>query len=692
MKRIAIMVMALLMAAAILNADAQKGKYKEPPLLKQMVVNGLILPLEKRLPDNPLVIKTLRSIGKYGGTARVVNLRSPAYPWTVDWVTGYQWPFITKPDASPGVPNVFEGYEVNDNFTVYTFHLRKGLKWSDGVELTAENFLLYWKYEQADPLLSPGINSKNVKVEDRAVTFYDEGTKRTCRKEVIDPYTMKWTYDIPIPFLMNEMSRYYVSSWYNVMPLQPMHFMKQFLPAFVGEAAADTLAKKAGFDHWYQLYMKFSNTHNNPYSDNQTLGNFPPTMSSYVLVEKTQQRMVYERNPYFFAVDPQGNQLPYIDRIVCENMPQREMVDGGIISGEIDLEGFFTVPSSLPLYKKYEAKGGYKTVLWTFPVNATVFHFNYQYEDLVVQNLFRNQKFREALSIGFDRDRINNDIFAGQSHGGMNTVLSDTPWYKEDYEKKYAFYDPQKARALLDEIGVKDIDGDGLREDPNGKKIYWVIEWIVSEAPYGDIANLVTSYWKKDLGISADVKLNDNSLDSARSSTNKMAMRLWHGDLNDNLMFPISVNSHMFPSVGIGGNKWYSWWTSAGRIGEEPPQNVKDLFGYFTKMTSSTSKDEQKMWGLKMTESAAENVWSIGTLNNFPHPYIVKNDLNNVPMSTKDGPLYHVASTMWTNPYYPVQFYFTNRPQVAYKDSMLPVFYSEMKTMSPVERMLKYKW
>src|SRR5579871_421436 len=126
----------ILLGALVVQAKsvfAQSSKYHEDPLLTQMVSQGLLPPVDQRLPENPKVVKPLHEVGHYGGTANIYSL---GYTFEVMQLMGVSTPFIQDPNGQPGLPHIFTGYEVNNDFTVYTFHLRKGVRWSDGVVLT----------------------------------------------------------------------------------------------------------------------------------------------------------------------------------------------------------------------------------------------------------------------------------------------------------------------------------------------------------------------------------------------------------------------------------------------------------------------------------------------------------------------------------------------------------------------------
>ena len=599
---------------------------------------------------------------------------------------GTHGPFKTSPEGKPGVPNVMKGFEHNADFTEWTLYLRKGLKWSDGTELTAENWLLFWKHFRANPDLNPSIRTAKVTIEDKAVTFYNEfNFKRTVRKEVIDDYTLKYTADISYPTLINHLSHPHSRQEYYLMP---MHFLMQFHPDSIGEAEATAKAKKAGFDHWYELFLFF-----HPIQGQQTtvqvLGNFPPTLSPYVCVSKTQTKLIWERNPFYWKVDTDGNQLPYMDRIICEYVPKKELINGKVITGEVDFEGFMTTTPDIPLFKKYEEQGDYHTDIWNFAANASVYHIYYNYKDPVVRELFRTKNFRIALSHGVNRERINNEVLFGKGRPVRMSILPNTMWFKPEYESKYSEYDPEKAMKLLDELGVTDKDGDGWRDNRDGKAISWVVEFRESEAPRVPISEIVKENWRA-LGLKVDVKVIESTLDAVRSRTNDVAMRVWHGDARTETLFTAYINSHMFPRTSAPS--YYLYYTTGGKEGAEPPAElVRDVYDAFNKMERATSREEMIKWGQTMAASNMENVWVIGTVNDFPHPMIVRNDLLNFP-TEKDGPLLYIWSTWWTNAYEPAQFYFRDRPLITFDESALPKLYPVDKDEDPVERAKREGW
>jgi peptide/nickel transport system substrate-binding protein len=248
-------------------------------------------------------------------------------------------------------------------------------------------------------------------IEDNAVTFTDEPpwTKgRTVRKEIVDDYTVKFTSDVPYPFLINYMSASQFSVWSRFLP---MHFLKQYHAEIVGEEAANAKAKAAGMNTWDQLYMAFGST--NHQSSMQVQRSYPPTLAPYVLVDRDENLITYERNPFYWAIDTAGNQLPYIDRIVFEQVNNREILDGKVISGEADWAGFDLKTESLPLYREYEESGNYTTSVWNCTFNTVIMRYNFNHQDPYLAELFLEKDFRMALQITVNRSRINDEVMFG---------------------------------------------------------------------------------------------------------------------------------------------------------------------------------------------------------------------------------------------------------------------------------------
>jgi peptide/nickel transport system substrate-binding protein len=198
----------------------------------------------------------------------------------------------------------------------------------------------------------------------------------------------------------------------------------------------------------------------------------------------------------------------------------------------------------------------------------------------------------------------------------------------------------------------------------------------------------VEENWRA-IGLDVTVQLREATFGFERVNTDLMGMWVWHGDARTETLFPAFINSHMFGTWP--GICWLNWYNTEGATGEEPPPEILEVFEAFTNMQSSTSEEEIIRWGQVMLDNLAENVWTLATVNDFPHPMIVKNDIRNFPTEA-DGPLIYEWSTWWTNAYEPAQFYFEDRPAVTFEQSDLPRLYPVEELDPPVERALREGW
>lgn len=251
----------------------------------------------------------------------------------------------------------------------------------------------------------------------------------------------------------------------------------------------------------------------------------------------------------------------------------------------------------------------------------------------------------------------------------------------------------EEVKALLDGLGVVDSDGDGWREDADGNDIAWVIEHQSGETPLGPVTEMVVKNWQ-EIGLNVSRKLEDPSIAGTRLETNKMAMWVWHGDGLDALVFPTFITRALSP--GHVGQSWKVWYDNGGigGNGEEPPAEVKDMYQTHNAMSRVTDEEKIIELGQKYLQMSVENVWTIGTVNGVPQPFIKKNDLKNFPTAEDfpgEGNPTYLHALYWTNPYEPTQFYFEGRDGVSYEESKLPLFYRELDK-DPVDLALEKGW
>ncbi len=330
-----------LVAALVLPATVRAhGPYIEPPMLAAEVAAGKLPPIAERLPKEPSVAAFARegqTPGRYGGTLRMLM----AQPRDVRMMVVYGYARLVRFNYKLDiVPDILRKVDVKDG-RIFTLHLRPGHRWSDGAPFTAEDFRYYWEDVANDPKLSPVGPPEVMRVDGALPRF-----------EVIDPYTVRYSWDKPNPEFLPALASARPPFIYR-----PAHYLKRFHGRYFDPAALDKLAKEHGFRGWPALHNKMDNPDKN---DNPDL----PTLQPWVLTTAMPaDRFIFVRNPYFHRVDPNGRQLPYIDRVVMD------VVDGKIVpaktgTGDSDLQARYLRFDNFTFLRKNAKAAGFAVHLW----------------------------------------------------------------------------------------------------------------------------------------------------------------------------------------------------------------------------------------------------------------------------------------------------------------------------------------
>ena len=596
--------------------------FKEAPMLVKLVEEGKLPPVAERLPENPEVVEGPEGIGTYGGTVNTYtsNTVFPNVPGAEMFI-GYEPIFSFGRDYSYGQPNIAESYENSEDGLTMTIHLRKGIKWSDGVPLTADDIMYCFDYEISNTDLFP--------------VFPDwltvDGKPITAKK--IDDYTVQLIFPSPYPSIMNFLSHangcQVTDLWFGF--IQPAHYMKQFHPDFIegGVDAANAKAKENGFASWAEQYRVAM--HENIFGVT-VFPDSPPTLNAYICVERDTEHVVWQRNPYYWKVDTEGNQLPYIDEMVTNFIGAgQEIINGHIISGEAD----FSIGNigDLGLYTENAAAGDYRIIQWPNTV-TTGLVFNFTSKDTYLRELFQNIKFRRAASLALDREELISTYFLDLGTPEPYYCHPLSPYYEQEYydkAKAYVKYDLTAAKALLAEIGLTETGADGFLLRPDGKQLDIVFEYF--EAPGSDSSELIVDYFK-DIGINIipkvvtfpqyqeDVVNNDVAISFAQTVDGLEPLFTVHAHT------AIPYNYSWIDSWAI---PWAQWYTTKGAEGEEPPQEIKDLYDWWNVMKTDPTEANRIEAGQKIWRQMAEQLYKVGMIGNQPVVFIAKNSIKNIP-------------------------------------------------------------
>jgi peptide/nickel transport system substrate-binding protein len=607
----------------VITDAAQSPKaFKEAPMLAELVKAGKLPPVEQRLPSEPLVIKPLQGIGKYGGT----------------WRRGFTGPFDTSNVHRSGqndkllffdytgtklVPNVAKAWEVSPDGKVTTLTLRKGMKWSDGQPFTADDFMFWFEdvYQNKDlvptPLASMSINGKPIKIE--------KGDEVTVKFVAPDPYFVLPTVLAAILGLGHH-SRFGRD---NLGGFAPAHYLKQYLPKYAqgGEEAVKKQASEAKFDTWI-LYFRFKN--------DSTKNPELPVLTPWVITSPiTTPTMVLERNPYSMWVDTEGNQLPYIDKIQMTVGENLEVINLRAIAGEYDEQARHIDIGKLPVLLENQQKGNYTVRLDPSAQGSDVGLFcNQSYEkDPEVAKWITNRDFRRALSHGIDRPQINETFVLGLGETGSSAPGEGTIYFPgPEFKNLHANYDVKMANELLDKIGLDKKDGEGFRlRTDNGQRLRLDVTTYLGFLPFVQIAEMIREQWKK-IGIQADVTEMERGLATKKYQANEHVIMFETQWGTDNifghtpLFFPYQQDSQTGPLYG-------AWFASGGTQGKEPTGRMRELMDLYRKAAGQPDEERIKL-GKQAVGISVDEAWIINVVANSPASQgvrVVKNNLGNVP-------------------------------------------------------------
>jgi peptide/nickel transport system substrate-binding protein len=583
-------------------AEAPAGA-QEAPILAEQVASGALPPLTERLPVEPMVIPVTEEIGQYGG----VWHRCAVGPEDA-WVAGrlsYE-PLVRWNVAGDGVyPNLAKSFEISEDATQFTFYLREGVRWSDGEPFGADDILSYYEDGLMNESLFPTY-------PDLLRDPHNAGQSI----EKVDDYTVVFTFGSPYGLFVQALAANQGAEMYQ----WPKHYVSQFHPNHTPMEDLDPKIKEAGFTNWWEL---FSNKRNwkNP--------DFPCLMAWKPVQVPPSVPVVWERNPFYWKVDPEGQQLPYIDSVWLDIVENADLLNMKAVAGEIDCQFRHITWTNYPLFIENAEQGDYRVFRWTLAEgsNFTLLP-NYSSPDPVLQELNRTRDFRIALSHGINRDDLNELAYQGFGTARQASVVPECPYYKEEHAQLYTEYDPDKANALLDGIGLTERDAEGFRLRPDGEPLTISIEYAPVFGPWRDCVQMVTEQWQA-IGIRAVPKEEDRTL---------YYQRAWERDMGvwamDRCFTPVVLPQWFMPWAGGQeiAHTWWTWYQTVGEQGEEPPAEVKEQYALFDQIKGAAPAELPAL-AETLFENAARECWVIGTVGVLPHVGIVKNNFRNVPES-----------------------------------------------------------
>ncbi len=582
---------------------------QESGFLAERVAAGTLPPVAQRLPKRPLVIDLAakgRQFGNPGGD--FITIVSRARDLRYQSASGYAR-LVAYDENFELYPDILESVD-NQGDRVFTLHIRPSHRWSDGAPFTAEDFRFFWQDIANNPSIMPSGPPEFMLADGKMPRF-----------EVIDPLTVRYTWDKPNPRFLPQLANPRDPFIYR-----PFHFLKDFHARYADEAVLNERAHKQKLKSWAGLFNRMDSMYD-------LLDPELPTLQPWRPVTRAPaNRYYFERNPFYHRVDSRGVQLPYVDRLVFD-IAAAGLMAAKANAGEVDLLGRGLTMRDVPVLKEGEKIKGYRTHLWRVARGSELALYpNLNCTDPAFRALNRDARFRKALSLGIKRHTINMVLMFGLGMEGNNTVIQRSPLYDDAFRTLNAQYDLTEANRLLDELGLKRSAPGARRLLPDGRPLSIVVELDGDQLMMADGLSLVGESWR-DLGIHLIVKPQDRAILNNRVYAGQTVMSASVG-LDNALPTGATPPTELAPmrQDNLAWPRWGQYIETKGMSGEPidiaEAQELARLYDAWL-ATADTSK-QADIWR-KMLRNHAENVWSIGTVTGSIHPLVVKNGLMNVP-------------------------------------------------------------
>lgn len=611
----------------------------ESPILAELVREGKFPPVAQRVPEEPLVLAGVEGIGKYGGTwLRVAN----AVPdiGIVGWRIAYPCLVRWSPLGYPIVPHVAKSVESSPDKREWTITLRKGMKWSDGQPYTVEDVKYWWEDEVNDKTFG-GIVPLWLKVSGQVAKF-----------EWLDEQRFKIVFPLPNGLFLETLA-YRGDAFVN----SPAHYLRQYHPR-VGnkELIRKTMESyRLASERATYGFMK-------DYYNPECPRVWPWVYRTY----KTNPPQVFVRNPYYFAVDTAGNQLPYVDRV------QFEVQDGKMLALSAS-NGLISMQTRHIRYEDYtelmsrREEAGTRILHW-YPGCRSVYAINPNLNRRVdpakpetrwKAQLLGDKRFRQALSLAINRQEIIQAEFNGQVEPAQVAPGPESPFRHDRLSTAFIEYAPARANTLLDEIGLTQRDYEGYRTFPDGTRMTFYFDYcnFTGIGP----AQLFIDDWAR-VGVRVIPRERSRALFYNEKQFNEFDLNVWTAESD---FLPLQSPRYFVPVDGesfyAGG--WGRWFQRGGFYGNpeankgnavEPPKDhpiYRAMQVYDAAIKAPTFEEQRRIFN-EALDIAAENLWTINISSAPPQLVVVKNEFRNVPRNAIHGVIFLTPGNAGIETYY----------------------------------------
>ena len=587
------------------GTDANLNKYCQSPLLDSL----LLEPIEERIPENPFVITGPDGVGEYGGT---LNIICSCKNDERDMIF-HDGLVALDLDGKTIVPNLADRWSLNDDGTIWNFSLRKGIKWSDGINLTSQD--IEFSFDHL-------INDRRVNEKMPRIFVWD-GKKAIFSR--IDDYQLQFAFNSGYVGFLHGLSRLGAGSSIGTFQgelnwlISPAHYMKQYHVSF------NSIVPQQALDEGYSNWVEFLKEHTIWY---KAKGLKTPVITPWI-AETSSSSDVWKlkRNPYFWVVDTVGNQLPYIDKVEATSMPSLELRNAAYLIGKADFAFENIQYNKVSTLVDLGKSGVFDVDLRPSHVQRAVMMFNQTYEqDSEISNLLRNSGFRRAIAFGINRERINQNIFDGI---GVKRDAVPALWMEdypgEDFANRYITYNPGASDSILNALGLWKQPGDSWRQRTDGGGAVDLTIYPVPNKLYDStvVADLIADNMRA-IGIRTTV---------VSTAVNPNTYQIIIDDLQTDMFFNsnsyVPLNEPYYPAIEVG--KWYN---SRGLFGKNPELNshlsdFSTIFDFYQNGLSLSGIQRYEN-NIDIIRRSIDSLYWIGTVGDIPKVSIKNPSLKGV--------------------------------------------------------------
>lgn len=585
---------------------SQGSLYQEAPMLASLVKVGKLPSVDNRLPATPLIVEPERSVGVYGGAWHFGMLKvgdTGSFLRTL----GYEGLLRWDPQWLRIIPNVAQRYEISKDARTIRFDLRKGMRWSDGEPFTSAD-IVFWYQD----LLSKAI-----------VSDVDGLIKHGVAVVAVDDYTTEFRFEKPYSTYID-----YLATIDGRDPVRyPAHYLKQFHADY--NPNVDKLVAAAGVKDWKALLVA-----NADYTKNPDL----PTLFPWILTKAypTQDgEIVAVRNPYYWKIDTNFNQLPYLDTVVYHQFANtNEIPKWAATSGQLGAQDRYIGTRQNLAYFQENAKQGKYSFYTLTPAfsNSIMIALNWNAKDPALSALIQDLNFRRGLSVAIDRKKIVDTILDGKGQPYQIAPRPESPFYNERLATQYTTYDVALANSYLDQAGVVKRDSEGFRLLSNGQRID--LPFIISDlnVDYPAIMKAVFEYWKA-VGIQASLTVTTREKARPIIVSGDYVGTTWDADGGiDVLLEPRYYVAGLSDSLYYVP-KWWNWVQDPkSQYAEKPPEKIIKAMNLLNEQINQTTDPEEQAAIMKqILDFAADQFYVMGISLAQPTYGLVADNFHNVP-------------------------------------------------------------